>query len=74
MCHIALKYIQCVHVFFFYEQLIYTRFRKDNIFDNMVTMMEIYQSHLEDLVTERTAELEEEQKTTESLLHRMLPK
>ncbi len=40
----------------------------------MVEMMERYQSHLEDLVAERTDALEEEKKKTENLLHRMLPK
>ena len=40
----------------------------------MVAMMEKYQSHLEDLVADRTDQLEEEKKKTEALLHRMLPK
>ena len=40
----------------------------------MMAMMEKYQSHLEDLVAERTDLLVEEKKKTESLLHRMLPK
>ena len=40
----------------------------------MVEMMERYQSHLEDLVAERTEQLVGEQQKTEALLHRMLPK
>ena len=48
--------------------------RKTNIFDNMVAMMEKYQSNLEALVDERTQMLMEEKKKTEGLLHRMLPK
>ena len=40
----------------------------------MVAMMEKYQSHLEDIVAERTGLLLEEKKKTEGLLHRMLPK
>lgn len=42
--------------------------------DHMITMMEKYQTHLEELVDERTEELKEEKKRTEILLHRMLPK
>ena len=39
----------------------------------MLAMMEKYQSHLEDLVADRTEKLSEEKKKTEGLLHRMLP-
>ncbi|XP_064601524.1 speract receptor-like isoform X2 [Liolophura sinensis] len=46
---------------------------KSNIFDNMMSIMERYASNLEGIVAERTAELVEEKKRTDSLLNRMLP-
>ena len=55
------------------DSFVFSLFRKSNIIDNMLAMMEKYQKHLEDLVSERTEQLEDEQKKTEGLLHRMLP-
>ena len=52
--------------FFFY--------RKTNIFDNVVYMMEKYADNLEVLVNERTGQLIEEKKKTDALLERMLPR
>lgn len=46
---------------------------KANIVDNMMDMMEMYAKHLEDMVDERTVQLEEEKMKTITLLHRMLP-
>ena len=47
---------------------------KSNIMDNMIAMLEKYADNLEEIVGERTAQLEEEKKKTEALLDRMLPK
>ncbi|XP_022107162.1 speract receptor-like [Acanthaster planci] len=46
---------------------------KPNIMDNMITIMERYTNNLEELVDERTEELQREKAKTEQLLHRMLP-
>lgn len=48
-------------------------FRKMNIVDSMFRMLEKYSNDLEDIVKERTVQLEEEKKKTDVLLNRMLP-
>ncbi|KAL3268643.1 hypothetical protein HHI36_007747 [Cryptolaemus montrouzieri] len=47
---------------------------KHNIFDNMMAVMEKYANNLEALVDERTDQLQEEKRKTESLLYEMLPR
>lgn len=49
-------------------------FRKPNIFDNMLAIMEKYAYNLEGLVQERTNLLYEEKKKTDMLLYQMLPR
>ncbi|XP_033638066.1 atrial natriuretic peptide receptor 1-like [Asterias rubens] len=48
--------------------------KTQNLVDNMIGMMEKYADHLEELVNERTTQLEEEKKKTDQLLHQMLPR
>ncbi|XP_069664702.1 retinal guanylyl cyclase 2 isoform X4 [Haliaeetus albicilla] len=47
--------------------------KKTNIIDSMLRMLEQYSSNLEDLIRERTEELEIEKQKTEKLLSQMLP-
>ncbi|XP_059210363.1 retinal guanylyl cyclase 2 [Centropristis striata] len=47
--------------------------RKTNIIDSMLRMLEQYSSNLEELIRERTEELEIEKQKTEKLLTQMLP-
>ena len=55
------------------NQLLLCFLRQVNIMDNMVHLLEKYATNLEDLVHQRTVELVEEKKKTDSLLGRMLP-
>eukprot|EP00061_Rhincodon_typus_P012605 g38449.t1 len=47
--------------------------KKTNIIDSMLRMLEQYSSNLEDLIRDRTEELEVEKQKTEKLLSQMLP-
>lgn len=42
--------------------------------DNMIAMMEKYTDNLEEVVQERTQQLEDEKLKTDELLYRMLPR
>jgi hypothetical protein len=57
----------------FIYSLIIIIFRKKNIIDTMLLKIESYTNNLEELVKERTDQLEEERKRTETLLYSMLP-
>lgn len=48
--------------------------RKINFVDTMFQMLEKYSNNLEDLIRERTEQLDMEKKKTEQLLNRMLPR
>ncbi|XP_046561340.1 atrial natriuretic peptide receptor 1-like [Haliotis rubra] len=48
-------------------------YRSTSMLDNMLMMMERYSNHLEELVADRTAQLEEEKRKTDALLYSMLP-
>ncbi|XP_048885657.1 retinal guanylyl cyclase 2-like [Brienomyrus brachyistius] len=48
--------------------------KKTNLIDSMLRMLEQYSSNLEDLIRERTEELEVERQKTDQLLAQMLPR
>lgn len=62
------------------EYSVYERFkvlnhgRKVNFVDTMFQMLEKYSNNLEELIRERTEQLDIERKKTEQLLNRMLPR
>ena len=58
-------------IIYFKESLV---FRNTDIVDSMLQMMEKYTDQLEELVDQRTRQLEIEKAKTEELLYKMLPK
>ena len=48
--------------------------RSQNLVDSMINRLESYANNLEEVVAERTKQLEEEKKRTDALLYRMLPR
>lgn len=55
-------------------KFIVIEYRKANIVDTMFQMLEKYSNNLEELIRERTEQLDLEKKKTEQLLNRMLPR
>ena len=49
-------------------------YRRANLVENMILMLEKYSKSLEEIVDDRTASLREEKHKVEALLERMLPK
>lgn len=49
-------------------------YKNSNVIENMVVMMEKYSTQLEEIVAERTEQLQEEKRKTDALLFRMLPR
>lgn len=75
----TMRYIFSVYICFPMNS-VYERFkvlnhgRKVNFVDTMFQMLEKYSNNLEELIRERTEQLDIERKKTEQLLNRMLPK
>jgi len=63
-----------IALFFSWQFKGITKGKKTNIIDSMLRMLEQYSSNLEDLIRERTEELEVERQKTDKLLSQMLPK
>uniref|UniRef100_A0AAX7UL09 Guanylate cyclase n=1 Tax=Astatotilapia calliptera TaxID=8154 RepID=A0AAX7UL09_ASTCA len=57
-----------------FKQVSISRGRRANIIDSMLRMLEQYSSNLEDLIRERTDELEIERTKTDKLVGQLLPK
>jgi len=53
--------------------VVYAYCRKFDIVDSMLQKLEKYADNLENIVQQRTAELVDEKRKTDMLLHRMLP-
>ena len=57
-----------------YNFFVLSFYRNMNMVDNMISMMEKYTDNLEELVAERTRQLEDEKLKTDQLLYSMLPR
>ncbi len=73
MTHVLNHVLYLIQWYILYFNIMVLQFRTANVMDNMIAMMEKYSNHLEEIVAERTLQLEEEKKKTETLLYRMLP-
>jgi len=62
------------YIWLSFNEKIVWELRKANIVDTMFQMLEKYSNNLEELIRERTEQLDLEKKKTEQLLNRMLPK
>lgn len=57
------------------DKLFNTSFlRKISVIDNILALMEKYTNNLEEVVAERTSQVQEEKKKTEALLYSILPR
>nr|XP_006823588.1 PREDICTED: guanylate cyclase 2G-like [Saccoglossus kowalevskii] len=65
---------ECRPDFSYIKRAIQKEYPHRSIMNNMVGMLEKYAYNLEDIVAERTAQLVEEKRKTDKLLHSMLPK
>ena len=61
-----------MQVFIYCELSVFRR--NMNMIDNMIRIMEKYTDNLEELVAERTKQLEDEKQKTDQLLYSMLPR
>ena len=52
----------------------YLLFRKINVVDNMMKLLEQHARHLEEVVKQRSADLEAEEKKVEALLCSIMPR
>lgn len=66
--------ITCVDLSYRVFHSLYFIRRKVNFVDTMFEMLEKYSNNLEELIRERTEQLDMEKKKTEQLLNRMLPR
>lgn len=72
---LSLLLLLCTSAHSVYERFkVLNHGRKVNFVDTMFQMLEKYSNNLEELIRERTEQLDIERKKTEQLLNRMLPR